>query len=184
MGEKWCERGDSNPHALRRQILSLVRLPIPPLSQFSNPMDGCCLDSAILQTHMRRKTDAGSPKLVHRGLLVRGQSYRLNAIELGPLCIAKGEPATSASEPFAAIANTETLPLTLPMVGRPDPTNRNLPEGSTAATIGFGTGADRLNGDPARGVKEPVAELTENASTLVNPAGRYTNDPDGWTAIT
>jgi hypothetical protein len=28
----WCERGDSNPHALRRQILSLVRLPIPPLS--------------------------------------------------------------------------------------------------------------------------------------------------------
>jgi hypothetical protein len=30
--KSWCERGDSNPHALRRQILSLVRLPIPPLS--------------------------------------------------------------------------------------------------------------------------------------------------------
>ena len=29
----WCERGDSNPHGLLRQILSLVRLPIPPLSQ-------------------------------------------------------------------------------------------------------------------------------------------------------
>jgi len=29
----WCERGDSNPHGLTRQILSLVRLPIPPLSQ-------------------------------------------------------------------------------------------------------------------------------------------------------
>ncbi|CCF67965.1 hypothetical protein XAPC_1666 [Xanthomonas citri pv. punicae str. LMG 859] len=29
----WCERGDSNPHALRRQNLNLVRLPIPPLSQ-------------------------------------------------------------------------------------------------------------------------------------------------------
>jgi len=28
----WCERGDSNPHGLLRQILSLVRLPIPPLS--------------------------------------------------------------------------------------------------------------------------------------------------------
>jgi hypothetical protein len=28
----WCERGDSNPHGLPRQILSLVRLPIPPLS--------------------------------------------------------------------------------------------------------------------------------------------------------
>ena len=29
----WCERGDSNPHGFPRQILSLVRLPIPPLSQ-------------------------------------------------------------------------------------------------------------------------------------------------------
>ena len=29
----WCERGDSNPHGLLRQILSLVRLPIPPLSR-------------------------------------------------------------------------------------------------------------------------------------------------------
>jgi squalene synthase HpnC len=29
----WCEGRDSNPHALRRQILSLVRLPIPPPSQ-------------------------------------------------------------------------------------------------------------------------------------------------------
>jgi hypothetical protein len=31
----WCERGDSNPHGFTRQILSLVRLPIPPLSQSS-----------------------------------------------------------------------------------------------------------------------------------------------------
>ena len=31
--EAWCERGDSNPHGFPRQILSLVRLPIPPLSQ-------------------------------------------------------------------------------------------------------------------------------------------------------
>ena len=29
---RWCERGDSNPHGFTRQILSLVRLPIPPLS--------------------------------------------------------------------------------------------------------------------------------------------------------
>ncbi len=29
----WCERGDSNPHPLRDQILSLARLPIPPLSR-------------------------------------------------------------------------------------------------------------------------------------------------------
>src|SRR6185437_8835667 len=30
--ESWCERRDSNPHGFTRQILSLVRLPIPPLS--------------------------------------------------------------------------------------------------------------------------------------------------------
>src|SRR5208283_873408 len=28
----WCERGDLNPHGFPRQILSLVRLPISPLS--------------------------------------------------------------------------------------------------------------------------------------------------------
>jgi len=28
----WCERGDSNPHIKGHQILSLARLPIPPLS--------------------------------------------------------------------------------------------------------------------------------------------------------
>ena len=32
----WCERGDSNPHGLPRQILSLVRLPIPPLSRIES----------------------------------------------------------------------------------------------------------------------------------------------------
>ena len=32
-GKPWCERGDSNPHGFTRQILSLVRLPIPPLSR-------------------------------------------------------------------------------------------------------------------------------------------------------
>src|SRR6185437_13105358 len=32
----WCERRDSNPHGFPRQILSLVRLPIPPLSHVHN----------------------------------------------------------------------------------------------------------------------------------------------------
>jgi hypothetical protein len=31
----WCERGDLNPHGFTRQILSLVRLPIPPLSHLT-----------------------------------------------------------------------------------------------------------------------------------------------------
>lgn len=35
----WCERGGSNPHSLSRQILSLVRLPVPPLSHIL-PVDG------------------------------------------------------------------------------------------------------------------------------------------------
>ena len=34
----WCERGDSNPHPLRDQILSLARLPIPPLSRCRPPI--------------------------------------------------------------------------------------------------------------------------------------------------
>jgi hypothetical protein len=29
----WCGRGDSNPHALRRHPLKMVRLPVPPLPQ-------------------------------------------------------------------------------------------------------------------------------------------------------
>jgi hypothetical protein len=32
VSKKWCERGESNPHTVRRQILSLVRLPVPPPS--------------------------------------------------------------------------------------------------------------------------------------------------------
>ncbi len=36
----WCERGESNPHGFPRQILSLVRLPIPPLSHTGlNPIN-------------------------------------------------------------------------------------------------------------------------------------------------
>ena len=34
---RWCERGDSNPHGLPRWNLNPVRLPIPPLSQLLSP---------------------------------------------------------------------------------------------------------------------------------------------------
>ena len=39
----WCERRDSNSHALRRWNLNPVRLPIPPLSQvvMNNASWGC-----------------------------------------------------------------------------------------------------------------------------------------------
>jgi integrase len=38
----WCERGDSNPHPLRDQILSLARLPVPPLSQSFIIIEAAC----------------------------------------------------------------------------------------------------------------------------------------------
>ena len=37
---RWCERGDSNPHALRHWNLNPGRLPIPPLSRFLR--SHCC----------------------------------------------------------------------------------------------------------------------------------------------
>jgi len=43
----WCERGDSNPHGFTRQILSLVRLPIPPLSHLEISYS-ICRDSCNL----------------------------------------------------------------------------------------------------------------------------------------
>src|SRR5271157_4144720 len=42
--DHWCERGDSNPHGFPRQILSLVRLPIPPLSH------GCTSENPVSET--------------------------------------------------------------------------------------------------------------------------------------
>src|SRR5690606_18145106 len=37
-GRGWCERGDSNPHALRHWYLKPGRLPIPPLSRCPGPV--------------------------------------------------------------------------------------------------------------------------------------------------
>ena len=42
-GEAWCERGESNPHGFPRQILSLVRLPISPLSHLYIQLFSNCL---------------------------------------------------------------------------------------------------------------------------------------------
>jgi hypothetical protein len=44
--KSWCERGDSNPHPLRDQILSLARLPVPPLSLLVTPSCFSCLQSS------------------------------------------------------------------------------------------------------------------------------------------
>jgi hypothetical protein len=54
----WCERGDSNPHPLRDQILSLARLPIPPLSHWPiilDSMRGCALFGEVRLLHARLK---------------------------------------------------------------------------------------------------------------------------------
>ena len=39
-----CERGDLNPHGVTHQILSLARLPIPPLSRTLNKNGEPCRD--------------------------------------------------------------------------------------------------------------------------------------------
>ena len=52
--ERWCERGDSNPHPLRDQILSLARLPIPPLSR-----PAIIINQEGLINSRRRATKAG-----------------------------------------------------------------------------------------------------------------------------
>jgi hypothetical protein len=47
-----CGRRDSNPHAVKRQILSLVRLPITPLPQLGLIKD--CKDSFLPQLSKRK----------------------------------------------------------------------------------------------------------------------------------
>ena len=61
----WCERGDSNPHGFTRQILSLVRLPIPPLShgprQFKYNRSVPPRDLIALDTRSCRRTSSTEP---------------------------------------------------------------------------------------------------------------------------
>src|SRR5687767_6313886 len=49
----WCERGDSNPHTFRYQILSLARLPIPPLSHFLNRFERILKSSGRISRVLR-----------------------------------------------------------------------------------------------------------------------------------
>ncbi len=64
----WCWRGGSNPHALlERQILSLVRLPIPPLQQ----KDKLLLYNRLLFIHHR----------VHK---LRSAQFQLQAVDSTP----------------------------------------------------------------------------------------------------
>ena len=47
----WCERGDSNPHALQRQDLNLLRLPIPPPSRGRHSSAPRCRDGIAWRCH-------------------------------------------------------------------------------------------------------------------------------------
>ena len=63
--EGWCERGDLNPHGLLRQILSLVRLPISPLSLFCNAFRKSfarAMLAAVLTGSSRQDPSHGSSK--------------------------------------------------------------------------------------------------------------------------
>ena len=65
----WCERGDSNPHPLRDQILSLARLPIPPLSHGTHYIvqeiaaheQGSCTADSPDPIHLRIDSAGGVP---------------------------------------------------------------------------------------------------------------------------
>src|SRR6185295_4344903 len=59
----WCERRDSNPHALRRQNLNLVRLPIPPLSQH--------IDCNIITNTRQLRTQVEPCKLPTEGFVIQ-----------------------------------------------------------------------------------------------------------------
>jgi hypothetical protein len=79
MGSKavydWCERGDLNPHGFPRQILSLVRLPIPPLSRIheGDPYPARSTNTQWLHTPADRKfTPSSSVNRDHRGAAQSG----------------------------------------------------------------------------------------------------------------
>ncbi len=55
----WCERGDSNPHGLLRQVLSLVRLPIPPLSRGVEGTNFLGRSCPLWTTELYRVSSAG-----------------------------------------------------------------------------------------------------------------------------
>jgi hypothetical protein len=64
----WCERGDSNPHGLPRQILSLVRLPISPLSHSADSLHSQDYDNASEANSRRSRSPGGTLLLSGHGL--------------------------------------------------------------------------------------------------------------------
>jgi hypothetical protein len=62
----WCERGDSNPHGLPRQILSLVRLPISPLSHSADSLHLQDHDNAS-EANSRCSSKPREKSVLHRG---------------------------------------------------------------------------------------------------------------------
>jgi hypothetical protein len=98
-----CERGDSNPHAFRHQILSLARLPIPPLSR-----------EAVyrrLDRFPRDSVHAGGLRATGLGRLGR-PFYRLLSSRIG--CCSAFKPAHSF-EPVYIVAKRR-----LELVEQPD----------------------------------------------------------------
>src|SRR5579875_1561592 len=76
-GKAWCERGDSNPHGFPRQILSLVRLPVPPLSHVWNhslrhlgslPVLPVSIVVPLATLNCRRRTRWRKVRIPHRHL--------------------------------------------------------------------------------------------------------------------
>ena len=71
--QEWCERGDLNPHGFPRQILSLVRLPIPPLSHALFQLLTATILSRRLAGHQFRDQPFRRYKPIHGCLSVLGE---------------------------------------------------------------------------------------------------------------
>jgi hypothetical protein len=90
----WCERGDSNPHGLPRQILSLVRLPIPPLSR-SESYTGRELRSRVPINFSHPKSRGGGMPVAMVHSCVCGGRRPGQAVACQRLCCCGGNLFTS-----------------------------------------------------------------------------------------
>ena len=79
----WCERGDSNPHGFTRQILSLVRLPIPPLSHCGIIVYCLCWQWGRCAALLPKHSDPAPSGLVPRSDVIGIEQFSRGMIESG-----------------------------------------------------------------------------------------------------
>lgn len=117
-GRHWCERGDSNPHALRHWNLNPGRLPIPPLSRGRHRGS---LSQAGRESERRDKTECEFPRVSRRLAGLPRPDVPMDHISTAPpftrTCNAWCKaalwlwPATSRGSPHSAVRSAATAGL-------------------------------------------------------------------------